>query len=66
MAKRKAVRNPLTGKIEYYKGTKTVGLRNPLTGRIEKRIIKKEAKKRGFAERIYTVGDYQKKRKKLF
>lgn len=55
--KRKAVRNPITGEIEYYTNTKTVGLRDPFTGKIVKRISKTEAEKRVIATRIYTLGD---------
>ena len=62
--KRKAVRNPLTGKVEYYTNTKTVGLRNVITGKIEKRINKKQAATRVIAGRIYTLGDSINKRKK--
>ncbi|MEA3255300.1 MAG: hypothetical protein U9Q22_05650 [Candidatus Altiarchaeota archaeon] len=62
--KRKAIRNPITGRIDYYTNTKTVGLRNPITGKIEKRISKKEAKTRGFAARTYTIWDEAKDVKK--
>ncbi|MFH1364694.1 MAG: hypothetical protein ABIH52_03470 [Candidatus Aenigmatarchaeota archaeon] len=54
---RKAVRDPVTGRISHYTSTKTVGLRSPITGRIEKRISKKKAKKRGLAARIMTISD---------
>ncbi len=40
--KRKAVRNPVTGKVDHYTNTKTIGIRNPLTGKIEKRVKKKK------------------------
>ena len=55
--KRKAVRNQISGKIDHYTNTKTVGLRHPLTGKIKKRISKKKANSRGMAYRTYTVSD---------
>lgn len=67
---KRAVRNPITGQVDYYTNTKTVGLRNVITGRIEKRISRKDAEKRGIAGRIYTLGDRtddaKKKKKKGF
>lgn len=57
MARKKAVRNPITGKITHYTNTKTVGLRNPITGNIVKRVSAKKAKKRGAAKRTYTIWD---------
>ncbi|MFO7872117.1 MAG: hypothetical protein R6U26_00570 [Candidatus Undinarchaeales archaeon] len=64
--KRKAVRNPITGKVDHYTNTKSVGLRDPFDGKIKKRVSKKKAKKRGIAKRTYTVSDRVKdtKRKK--
>jgi hypothetical protein len=41
--KRKAVRNPITGKVDHYTNTKTMGIRHPVTGKIVKRIKKKKA-----------------------
>ncbi|MCD6371323.1 MAG: hypothetical protein J7L39_01230 [Candidatus Aenigmarchaeota archaeon] len=55
--KRRAVRDPLTGRIDHYTNTKTVGLRDPFTGRIVKRISKEKAKKRGIVARTYTIWD---------
>ena len=66
--KKKAVRNPITGKIDHYTNTKTVGLRDPISGKIVKRIPKEIAEKRGLAERTYTlldrIEDITKQRKK--
>ena len=55
--KRKAVRNIITGEIEFYTNTKTVGLRDPFTGEIRKRITKEKAKKRGALARTFTIWD---------
>lgn len=57
MSKRKAVRNFITGKVDHYTGTKTVGLRNFATGKIEKRISKKKASKGGIYKRRATIWD---------
>ena len=46
--RRKAVRNIITGKVDHYTHTKTIGIRNPITGRIEKRIKKKRKSNRFF------------------
>jgi len=46
--KKKAVRNPMMGKIDRYANT-TVGLRDPISGKIVKRIPKEKAKTRGLA-----------------
>jgi hypothetical protein len=54
---RKAVKDPITGKVLYYTNTKTVGLRDPITGKIVKRIPKEKAKKRGILMRTYTIFD---------
>jgi len=43
-AKRRAVRDFITGKIDHYTGTKTIGIREPITGRIVKRVPKKRKK----------------------
>jgi hypothetical protein len=42
--KRRAVRNFITGKVDHYTHTKTVGIRNPITGE----IVRREKKKSGF------------------
>ena len=39
--KRKAVRNFVTGKVDHYTHTKTVGIRHPVTGEIIERVPKK-------------------------
>ena len=46
--KKKAVENPIMGKIDRYANT-TVGLRDPISGKIVKRIPKEKAKTRGLA-----------------
>ena len=40
--RRRAVKNPITGKVEFYQGSKTIGLRNPISGKIVKRVKKKK------------------------
>lgn len=47
-AKRKAVRNFITGKVDHYTHTKTVGVRNPITGNIVRRVSKRSKKKSFF------------------
>ena len=54
---KKAIRDSLTGKVDHYTNTKSVGLRNPFTGQIEKRISKEKAKGRGLATRTRTIWD---------
>ncbi len=40
--KRRAVRNPITGRVEYYTNTKTEAIRDPFTGRVIGRRKKRE------------------------
>jgi len=55
--KKKAVRDPITGKIDHYTNTKTVGLRDPISGKIVKRIPKEIAEKKRFSSKdVYSFG----------
>ena len=40
--KRRAVKNAITGKVEFYQGSETIGLRDPFSGKIVKRVKKKK------------------------
>lgn len=41
MTKKKAVRNFITGRVDHFTGSKTIGIRDPITGKIIKRAKKK-------------------------
>jgi hypothetical protein len=41
--KRRAVKNPITGKVEFYQGSKTMGIRDPISGEIIKRVKKEKS-----------------------